>query len=1045
MLEGRATGTCNLGPLIRADVAAADSLQGTGLIKWRGSCELLGVFSPAMGTVVTFAYTVQGQANVSIPKTFRVLSSFADPLANNGEGQTTIELGCLLTFMEDAAEPTELNPRDDDDLGNDEQQDEDFDAIGASISASYIFRQCATAIDITYSFNDGPLTSTFRLDTVNLEQGYVTVMSDLLVSESMVGELDANEVLQIRKMEEGGTESGKLINTTNIISIAPLNAGQLPGENVAVQYSSWSLKDPDDDDGFFSPWEKVTTVGPEVKQAIGEFPGFPTTANTITYTPSSETTTYYRELVIDGQTRSVTDRVETVTTTVLSELIPEYYAAVFAVFRDVSVYPNPSVNSYTVTTYEYNAEGDVTREESVTTEDKFALFGRMNIRLGYSRESIDPAQLLGELIETSKTVTTYQYTETKRQVVTTDYVHYSMTQEGQQLAAEIGTFLYTAEKLLVMLQRLGLQGLVNQGSRVQTTLKPSEPENVVPGPTERLNVGGQDDPLERTTETVWVYGDQESIRRTVFRMPYAPDDLVTGTSGNYTVVKSDAEAKARLYGRIQNKLLFGARYGLSLQVSPVKMPSMAFDPLNVDLAGVMGQFRLNNLSYVIEPGEVVCGCNALFWGVIGSTPFTGSGGGQWLPLPPGVDVGDLPPAPSPLDDDDLGQVVPVPPGTVLPPYTIRERYALAAYWGRFSLSGKAADSRKSFAWTITAARRVFAVTGRAATAQRNVPMAADAGTYALTGRDATTVRDTPVAADRGTFALTGRDATLVGPPTDYPLTADRGTFTVTGSPVSLVGADDADAIAYIAAIESEDGQQLEFGVQAAYNRFVKGCKSDSIWTAIEAACIMAGARTRAGALVPLKGTAPTQHGTSGGWSYNRETGLQANGTDNYLNSQRAQNADGQDSCHLAVYVSTAHTTGAGSFRAYAAAATPVSPFIGTHIQRDENNGQLYTRVNSGTVTFFGSGSQTGFIGVSRASSAAHDLRHEGATTSQSTTSAAPIASNTFVFANNVGGSPYANSFSNSRIAFYSIGSSINLAQLDSRVSTLITDLAAAIP
>jgi hypothetical protein len=156
MIEGRATGTCSLGPLIRADVAASDSLQGTGLIKWRGSCELLGVFSPQMGAAVTFSYTIQGKATQSIPKKFRVLSSFADPLANNGRGQTTVELGCLLTYMEDAAEPAELNTRDDDELGNDTQADEDFDAIGASISAKYIVQAMrGKAIGVTYSFNDG--------------------------------------------------------------------------------------------------------------------------------------------------------------------------------------------------------------------------------------------------------------------------------------------------------------------------------------------------------------------------------------------------------------------------------------------------------------------------------------------------------------------------------------------------------------------------------------------------------------------------------------------------------------------------------------------------------------------------------------------------------------------------------------------------------------------------------------------------------------------------------------------------------------------------
>jgi hypothetical protein len=68
---------------------------------------------------------------------------------------------------------------------------------------------------------------------------------------------------------------------------------------------------------------------------------------------------------------------------------------------------------------------------------------------------------------------------------------------------------------------------------------------------------------------------------------------------------------------------------------------------------------------------------------------------------------------------------------------------------------------------------------------------------------------------------------------------------------------DADAQAYITAVETADGQALETGVRDAINAFVVGCKADGIWNAIKASCILAGARTLTGALVPLVGTAPT--------------------------------------------------------------------------------------------------------------------------------------------------------------------------------------------
>jgi len=61
---------------------------------------------------------------------------------------------------------------------------------------------------------------------------------------------------------------------------------------------------------------------------------------------------------------------------------------------------------------------------------------------------------------------------------------------------------------------------------------------------------------------------------------------------------------------------------------------------------------------------------------------------------------------------------------------------------------------------------------------------------------------------------------------------------------------DPDAQAYITAVETADGQALETAVRTAINNFVVGCKADGIWNAIKASCILAGARTLAGALVP---------------------------------------------------------------------------------------------------------------------------------------------------------------------------------------------------
>jgi hypothetical protein len=895
MIEGRATGTCSLGPLIRADVAASDSLQGTGLIKWRGSCELLGVFSPQMGAAVTFSYTIQGKATQSIPKKFRVLSSFADPLANNGRGQTTVELGCLLTYMEDAAEPAELNTRDDDELGNDTQADEDFDAIGASISAKYIFKQCAAAIGVTYSFNDGPLASTFRLDTIDLEVGYVSVMSDLLVSESMVGELDGNEVLQIRALTEAVGEAGKLLNTTNVLSIAPLNAGELPGENVAVQYSSWRLKEPDPDDGFGdNRWELSVTTGPIVRYYVQSGDD----VFRLEGRSTTETRTTYESAVVDGKTISRVKEVETVKDIPEVEVAGEYYTALLEVFGSVpvdgwgqgldGVPQSPTDRSIEITTYEYRPDGKVSSVIRRKTETWLAIVGRMNITLAWPPTVLNPPDgfALSEISETrylyaDVSITTFgsggagsfNRPDRVRRIEQEDFVMYPFTQEGQQAAAAGNARSDTKEHAISQIRGMIDTGLISRGVIVTNEYSSDDPDNVVPSEIERSNsIGGTDDPLERSTETVWVYGDQQSIRRRVFRMPFAPDDLVTGTSGNYSVTPSNAEDVARLFGRVQNKLLFGARYGVQLQLLPVQVPAMAFDALNVDLAGVMGQFRLNNLSYVIEPGEVVCGCNALYWGTIGSTPYSGTASGSWVPLPASssgytapqdmntveagttvvissvgttsqedwntlagtsgvtysegdtittaVDgstldsstgtVSTLQSAPTPTSDATLGEVVTTDPEDVQPPYTTTERYALAAYRGRFLLTGLEADKRQSLKYGIEAGRRAFLLVGRVLALSVGETIEAGGEIFALQGQPITTAEGTggfQLEANTGLFVVTGANA-------DLPPVIDEASLWTAGQLNAALWLDGSDE----STITASSGRVTEWRDKSGNNR-----------------------------------------------------------------------------------------------------------------------------------------------------------------------------------------------------------------------------------
>ena len=254
---------------------------------------------------------------------------------------------------------------------------------------------------------------------------------------------------------------------------------------------------------------------------------------------------------------------------------------------------------------------------------------------------------------------------------------------------------------------------------------------------------------------------------------------------------------------------------------------------------------------------------------------------------------------------------------------------------------------------------------------------------------------------------------------------------------------DPDAAAYITAVETADGQALEEKVKIAIDNFVLGCKADGIWSAIKASCILAGARTLAGALVPLVGTAPTNNNFVSG-DYNRETGLVGDGSTKYLDSNRNNNADPQDSRHLAVYASTRSTE--TSVKTYIRATFTVG--IGaTQILSGAVAQKISSRCSDDTTNTSSGNlhSSNGFLGVSRSLSASYAVRGSGINETITQASVAPGDGNYFVFAGNNLGSASIDLYSDARIAFYSIGESLDLTRLDARVTDLINAIGVAIP
>jgi len=237
------------------------------------------------------------------------------------------------------------------------------------------------------------------------------------------------------------------------------------------------------------------------------------------------------------------------------------------------------------------------------------------------------------------------------------------------------------------------------------------------------------------------------------------------------------------------------------------------------------------------------------------------------------------------------------------------------------------------------------------------------------------------------------------------------------------GTGDPDASAYIAAVEAADGAALAEKYRDAINNFVIGAKADGFWSAIKAACFLAGPATLSGALVPLVGPSPTNVGglfASG--DYTRATGLKGDGSSKYLNTNRNNNADGQNNSHRCVYVTESGAIGS------------VAGHMGTSINNagcsnlgygTNNITGLFFRNNSSDALSIGNDTRDGLgmWGTSRSASGSFTARVRQANNTASVASQTPESANHLIWWRGSG------NYSPARFAWYSVGDSLDLADL----------------
>lgn len=663
-IDSAVTAACEINgvPVILKEIDIADdSLQQNGLVKLRGKIIVSGIVVPPVNAVVRVGYTDKTGFTATVRRTFRVLSSFANVFT----GLTDIEVGCKLTYLSNR-KPPPRNPTSQEE--NSTIPEPVFTKANIPISAAFVVQRCLNALGLTA--NPSPatiLTSRFALLEFDLSGGYVETMAKLLESESFVGQLDENDVLQIRSLDVTGG-IGPVLTREKLISIGPIGSGALPGEEVVVSYSTRRFKKPSDDAPQRRNWEQWSITGGSVTALDTELDR---NGNQIevyrTYTES-----LFGSALYDNQDRQIY-KIErrwdenglSVTTT-----STQYQESDFAEFS----------SSVTI------SEGSV---EKVFDGCNFPieLFPTRASRPKY-------------LVTLQKTITT-SYTDRKSgysQVGTTTQIPYIFTPMGKRVIGRLGAEA-TASSAVSLLGEAAR--LVEYGSTVENRLGRDFNGEKRPSQQERNNAElvKRDGPLVSESRFAWVFGDTEAEAITEFSIPYAPDDAVTWSpTFGFGVVPSNVEAVVLRYGRIQNKMLLGNRQGMNVVTLPKFLPPMAFDAVYVNLFGFIVEYRTNRMAWT-GTGEkgIVATCDLMLWGIVGITLGTLISQ-AWTPLPPGTTALPTIPSSGSPGSPTFNAIVTPTPGGPYGDYTdydeiIDSNYSLPLYsetifsGGRIKLKG----------------------------------------------------------------------------------------------------------------------------------------------------------------------------------------------------------------------------------------------------------------------------------------------------------------------------------------------------------------------
>lgn len=695
-IDLRAKSYCSLGPLISASIS--DSyIQGAGLIFTTGSCIIAGLINPKAGDSVTFTY-VKNDVEYQVPKVLRVLSSFANPFTRT----TEVSLGCKLTFLSDLSSKTLLRPEDDP-FNTEEDIEEAEEIVTVPIHAQTVANTCLAELGI--EAEGLSLTNKFSIESFDFSNGYVNILSDLMLSENLCGYLNLDEKLIIFSLlQDGGT--GPVLNRDKIIEIGSINSGELPGEKVLVSYNTLKLQVPEvdpEDPGATdkSNWEFQQSIGKKTTVTLsGKLPNDADWEEEYNYVPFQETRTYYddwdrlieqvtieksiiaavaggwlTDMVSLGGERDASnggrETIKTTTKTVKYKTIydnsdepPEDYdqileeqtiveevpvVIVSAAPTDASTEAVPFFGVQPDRLLVNNSIPQISEITTITYEQgiRSVFVGTGGTIDGFSTRAIAVLGNMPLSKVTTQTVKAFSYTSAGQQAIG------KAIENGKKTADILYTYFTLVDD--------GTETNISAGREAILETRPGKNDRLLGPLADQEGDPNNGYSVNSSSESEFFYSTENAgdVQRMVeFSMPYAPDDrFIRSATGTFFSVESDASTKATNFGRIQNKLLYANRYGINIQTAPELIPENPYDPIAIEIDGFIAMCRCNGMAWTLDSNGVVVGVDALLWGGIGriSSEVTGS---PWFAV--AGTPGSLPIAPPAID----GQIT--SPGLIPP-------------------------------------------------------------------------------------------------------------------------------------------------------------------------------------------------------------------------------------------------------------------------------------------------------------------------------------------------------------------------------------------